>query len=53
MPEDNVEPVIDGPTIVTEHENVYQIETLVERGQEHPAGPGVTVITTYATKKKR
>lgn len=41
----------NGPRIITDHGKVVETETLVERGPNHPAGPGVTVIRSYASKE--
>lgn len=40
----------NGPRVTVEHGRVRETQTLVERGPNHPAGPGVTVITTYEAK---
>lgn len=38
--------------VTTEHAKTIEIERLVERGKDHPEGPGITVITSYEPKKK-
>ncbi len=43
----------NGPRITTDHGKVIGTETLVERGPNHPAGPGVTVIRSYASKESK
>jgi len=42
----------NGPRITIEHEKTIETQILVERAPGHPAGPGVTVITTSEAKKK-
>jgi len=43
----------NGPRVTIEHEKVTETQILVERAKDHPAGPGVTVITTIEAKKKK
>lgn len=40
----------NGPRVTIDHGKVVETQTLVERGKNHPAGPGVTVISTYDPK---
>lgn len=40
----------NGPRITIDHGKTVETQTLVERGKNHPAGPGVTVIHTYSSK---
>lgn len=43
----------NGPRIEIDHEKTIETQILVERGSQHPAGPGVTLIHVYRTKKGR
>jgi hypothetical protein len=38
--------------VTTEHAKTTETERLIERDKDHPAGPGITVVTTYESKKK-
>jgi hypothetical protein len=41
----------NGPRIEIDHGKVIETQILVERGKDHPRGPGVTVISSYERKK--
>jgi hypothetical protein len=43
----------NGPRIEIDHGKVVETQTLVERGPKHPDGQGVTVISSFETKKNR
>ncbi len=43
----------NGPRIKIDHGKTIETQTLVERGPDHPRGPGVSVISTYEPKKKQ
>ncbi len=40
----------NGPRVTIEHEKTRETEILVERGKDHPDGPGVTVIKKFEPK---
>lgn len=41
----------NGPRVTEKREKTTETTTLVERGKDHPAGPGVTVIKTFGPDK--
>jgi hypothetical protein len=43
----------NGPRVTVEHEKVTETQILVERTEDHPEGPGVTVIKTFESKESK
>jgi len=43
----------NGPRVSIDHGKTIETQILVERAPGHPCGPGVSVISTYESKKGR